>query len=72
MSRFRLYDFDCKNCNQAFEYTVDREQQEEIHCPYCDSSNVSKAINAHAGYSGDTGGASQRPRGAGSFKRRKV
>ena len=69
MSRFRLYSYDCKNCNEKFEWTVDSQVAEAPRCQVCDSTNVQRAINATAGYTGDCGSASVRPRNV--FKRSK-
>lgn len=67
MSRFRMYDFNCKNCEAKFEYTVDSQVAEKVRCPYCDSGNVERVLSP-IGYTGDTGSASVRPKGI--FKRR--
>jgi hypothetical protein len=70
---FKYFDFlcpdaRCENSKQVFESLTD--PWEPVRCPKCQSFPCEKQISAHAGYSiKGNNSASQRPRGAGSFKR---
>lgn len=70
-----LRDFTCADCGNKFESFVKRDpvllREVGTECPACQSSNVASHVSAPGGYHMNSGSASTRPRGAGSFKKGK-
>lgn len=65
---YKYYDFRCTKCETVFEALVG--DNEAGTCPKCgDSEYVERSAVAAAGYTGDTGSASVKPRGSGSWRR---
>lgn len=65
---FKYFNFRCTKCDVTYEALVG--ENEAGVCPKCgDTEHVERAPNAVGGYNGDTGSASVRPRGAGSWRR---
>lgn len=74
MAKYRVYDWMCRDCAHVFEETsdvADLDYQSEVMCPHCETRNCERLPNAAAGYQGNFGSASTRPKGAGSFARNK-
>jgi hypothetical protein len=62
-----LRDLECLDCKAGWEELV--AASERPTCPKCDSYNVQVLLALIGGYSGcNSGGASTRPRQAGSYK----
>jgi putative FmdB family regulatory protein len=66
-----LYDFYCKQCEKEFESLS--KPYDPVKCPACGTYPCERtAVTTFAGYSAiPNNSASQRPSGAGSFKRKK-
>lgn len=69
-----IYDLNCEDCGATYEYLL-RKQPDiaDEECKACGSKKLRQSgVSAHGGYSisGDNS-ASRRPRGAGSFGRKK-
>ncbi|MBN1303915.1 MAG: zinc ribbon domain-containing protein [Anaerolineales bacterium] len=43
-----LYEYQCNACHQSFEELVISSRAEEVHCPYCKSTEVNKKISSFA------------------------
>lgn len=63
---FKYYDWLCLECGHIQEALVEPGEKPECRCG---SKKTEKLPNACGGYTGDTGGGSTRPKGAGAFKR---
>ena len=66
-----LYDFKCEQCGHEYEgLIVPAKKDQKQQCPKCQGHHAVRQLSSHGGYhiSGNNS-ASQRPKGAGSFKK---
>ena len=64
-----IYEYKCNECGNVFDELVRKSDDEPSFCKYCASCQIERTVTAHGGYNFDSGSASVRPKGAGSFKK---
>lgn len=66
-----IFEYKCKACGNVFDELVRKPDDEPSFCKYCASCEIERTVTSHGGYAMDSGPASVRPKGAGSFKKEK-
>lgn len=66
-----LREYKCLDCGHVQENLERTPADTLTQCVSCGSGKLERIISTYGGYSMDSGPSSVRPRGAGSFKRRK-
>lgn len=64
-----IREYECQKCKHVFENLELRATDKAEVCPQCFGKRLKQVVSAFGGYQGNLGGASTRPKNAGSFKR---
>ena len=65
-----IHEYLCADCGEKKDELIRKAEDEPTQCPSCGSAQYTKQVSAHGGYEMNSGPASVRPRGAGSFRRK--